>query len=270
MKKVLFLYDIEDDNLWRDGLWAAIQLLSQDFDITWANLRTEKPLLEGYDFILAWGGYNSSPDKYLTLRNWADQTPTGLCLGGYAMPYNLPHFNEYDVVFYECDWAKGWLEDLGTNTKLVHAFGVNTSIYKPLPMLKVWDYITVGSFSLWKRQLKLLEKEGNKLAIGQIQKGNLNESLDIAGNLLLNGCAVSDMILPEGLALLYNASKACYIPAETMGGGERSVLEARACGIPVEIEPDNPKLQELLTSPVWDHVYYAEQLKKGILEVIGK
>lgn len=75
---------------------------------------------------------------------------------------------------------------------------------------------------------------------------------------------VSDMIEPEKLAELYRASKLAYIPAELHGGGERALLEARACGIPVQFESDNPKLEELSTSPIYDHHYYAQQLKKGI------
>lgn len=43
-------------------------------------------------------------------------------------------------------------------------------------------------------------------------------------------------------------------------GGERVVLEARQLGVDVQIEGDNPKLKELLSSPVYDHSYYAEQL----------
>ena len=55
-----------------------------------------------------------------------------------------------------------------------------------------------------------------------------------------------------------------YIPASTIGGGERAVLEARACERNVEVEPDNPKLQELLTCTVYEEKYYASQLKRGI------
>jgi len=65
--------------------------------------------------------------------------------------------------------------------------------------------------------------------------------------------------------LEYNRAKIVYIPANIIGGGERAVLEARACGCKVEVEPDNPKLQELLNCPLWDTNYYTDQLVKGIL-----
>ena len=60
------------------------------------------------------------------------------------------------------------------------------------------------------------------------------------------------------------SSKNVYIPASIQGGGERAVLEARACNIKVTIEDDNPKLKELLTSQIYDHHYYSDQLNYGI------
>ena len=122
----------------------------------------------------------------------------------------------------------------------------------------------MGAFANWKRQNKLKEKGGYRLAIGEIQKENLNESMSIIADLLSDGIAVSDMVEPEKLNLIYNASARIFIPADTNGGGERAVLEARACERPVEVEFDNPKLYELTKSPIWDQFYYFDQLKKGI------
>ena len=77
------------------------------------------------------------------------------------------------------------------------------------------------------------------------------------------------MVEPETLDKIYHAARCVYIPAEVGGGGERAILEARSCGISVEVENDNPKLKELLTCPIWDECYYAEQLRKGILSCLG-
>jgi hypothetical protein len=276
--KLLFVYDLENPTLWKDGLWAALKLLEKDFDIWWENLQTQHSMIvEGdWDFILGWGGFNSSVDRELS-KEFYKYNKKGLCIGGNAFPYH----EGYDVLFYETEWAKDYLKLQGN---LVHAFGVNTDIYHQsnpttfsqeigeqkinVNEFKVFDYITVGAFAKWKRQGLLLTKPGLKMAVGQIQKNNLNESIDIVGELLLSNCMVSDMVSPETLSQLYSLSKTCYIPADIMGGGERAVLEARACGINVEIENDNPKLKELLSSPVWDAKYYAQQLKEGILKCI--
>jgi hypothetical protein len=106
------------------------------------------------------------------------------------------------------------------------------------------------------------------MAIGELQKENIYESMDIIDALLNGGVMVATEAAPETLLKYYNNSINVYLPALTIGGGERSLLEARACGCNVEVELDNPKLQELLTCPIWDHRYYADQLKKGILSCL--
>ena len=108
-------------------------------------------------------------------------------------------------------------------------------------------------------------KVGHKLAIGEIQKDNMQESGRIISDLLTDNIMISDMVPVEQLCKIYNASRRVYIPADINGGGERAVLEARACGRPVEVEFDNPKLRELQNSIIWSHYYYADQLQLGIL-----
>ena len=274
--KLLFVFDIEDERFWKDGLFAAIELLEKDFDIARLNIRPysleNKPVqidFNNYDFVLGWGAFDSPVDKLL-------QTPVvqnsnihvGLCMAGYA-PYKI---QVYDILFYEVEnWSKEWLKEQNYKGKIAHAFGVNTDIFKPLLLTttsKLWDYLTVGAFALWKRQNLICTKNGSKMALGQIQKGNMMESLDIIGDLLVGGCGVSGQVIPEMLARFYSAANIVYLPADLNGGGERAVLEARACGISVEVEEDNPKLIELLNSPIYDHKYYAEKLKKGILSCI--
>ena len=269
---IVFVYDQKNESYWKDGLWAAVELLSKEWDITKINIHYQVPpaqILSPVDFVLGWGGFSSPVDEFL--ENMISNCKKGLCLGGYG--YTLP-LAKYDVIFYETEWSKKWLGNalkIGTYTpKMVHAFGINTDIFRPVIIPKIWDFITVGTFSLWKRQEKLLRKKGMRLAVGPIQKDNMSESIDILGKLLLDGITVSDEVPPDKLALLYNASKTCYLPANNNGGSERCVLEARSCGTKVEIEPDNPKLAELLTCKLWDAKYYASQLKKGILSCLSE
>lgn len=221
------------------------------------------------DFILGWGAFGGPVDKYISTEpvslDWDGPEPpkTGLCVAGNASA--IPTSNMYDVIFYETDWVKdNYLYPV--QGKKVHAFGVNTDIYNPwkeAPM--IWDFLSVGAFAYWKRQHMILAKNGTKMVVGEIQHENWQESFDIISDLLLGGVGISDMVYPTKLRNLYNCAGVIYIPADVMGGGERAVLEARACSRPVEVENDNPKLQELLHCPVFDHHYYADQLKKGIL-----
>jgi hypothetical protein len=263
--KLLFVYDMPEWKVpsWMDGLWAALNLLEEDFEIVRHNLSSKFAVPWDGDekFVLGWGGFNSRVDQFLQKQ----PETKGLCIGGNAFPPNGA--DNYDVLFYETKWYR---PQISFHKNIVHAFGVNTDIFSPspIPTPVVWDYIGVGSFSNWKRWEKMLDKKGNRLVVGEMQKDNVLESGKIAGELLAGGVMVSNMVNSYDLANLYQWSRTLYIPADTMGGGERAVLEARACGLKVEIEDDNPKLKELLDGEIKDHVWYSEQLKKGIMSVL--
>lgn len=277
---ILFVYHMKSEHNWRDGLWAALKLLEKDMDIYYWNMALEPKLpipIDDFDFVLGWSSFEGEISHLMrNLKN-----PHGLAIGGYTFePHNINH---YDVLFYETEWyANAELKHRHKNT--VHAFGVNTDIFKSNARVTgsyghegytvdrtiVFDYLTIGSFSIWKNQVKILEKEGTRMAVGYIQEGNMDESFDIISQLLAYGCGVMGETSPEHLAKIINSSRVVYLPATISGGGERSVLEARACGVKVEVADDNPKLQELLKSEVWDHKYYYRQLKKGIESCLKK
>jgi len=272
--KILFVYDHQYEDTWKDGLYAAIELLSQKHDITKCNIAKE-PIINNmkdfadYDFVLGWGAFGSPVDVALQLFQDLSTTTArvGLCVAGNAFPMKT---QKYDVLYYETEWAKEWILKTAENLvpPLIHAFGYNSKIYTKEtdydePML--WSYMTVGAFANWKRQEKLLSKTGDKLAIGEIQKDNLPESMAIIGPLLMNGVMVSNMVSPWTLAKFYHQANIVYLPADLFGGGERAVIEAKACGTVVQVEDDNPKLQELLKSDTlkWTEQYYADQLESG-------
>lgn len=250
-------------------MWAALKILEKELEIEYLNLHedmTDIGFYQGYDFYLGWGGFGSKVDKFMKIPH--PGAKMGLCIGGNAFPYHPG----YDVLFHETDWVKDYLKLEGNCVK---AFGVNTDIYfkendygECERSHKMFDVISVGAFASWKRHFLLRGKGGLRLAIGQIQRNNPEESLGIINGLLYDGVMVSDMVYPEKLAELYRASWTCYIPADIMGGGERAILEARACGIDVVCENDNPKLKELCTVPIPTEVDYAKALKKGILSCL--
>ncbi len=267
--KLLFVYESKFAVEVRDGLWGALELLRQDFDIHKINLAFDKPHSVECDFILGWGAFNSRADRLIQAIE--TDIPKGLCLGGMGglsegvMP-------NYKVLFYETEWAREWLNQVGfaqrfsPHAKFIHAFGVNTDIFWKQPGTpKIFDWLSVGSFSTWKRHHLITKKNGVRLVIGEIQQDNLSESLDILSNLVINGVGIMDMVDTETLGRIYNASKNVYIPGNLLDGGERAVLEARACNVSVEVEDDNPKLKSLLDVRVWDHHYYRDQLYKGIM-----
>lgn len=261
--ELLFVYDMQDTSKWMDGLWCALNLLEEDFKVNKLNLYDRQPdNAAGFDFVLGWGAFNSRVDHFM--QKLTNQKK-GLCIGGNTYP--PAGADSYDVLFYETKWYR---PEISFHKNIVHAFGVNTDIYNniniPVPIL--WDYIGVGSFSSWKRWPLMLEKPGNRLIIGEYQVNNEEESLGIVKGLVKGNVMVSNMINPYDLSMLLQSARTLYMPSSVLGGGERAVLEARACGITVEIEDDNPKLKELLDCEIYDHKYYATQLKKGILSCL--
>lgn len=277
MTKILFVYYMEPEieAHWNDGLRAALCLIDKksDFEVEFKNIfkGTSFPVSR-YDLVLGWGGFSSPVDNYiLSLKKQLpkDSIKFGLCIGGNALPPRKD--DTYDVLFYETSWYAPQLE---WHLNARRAFGINDDIFHVLMdgysgsrlnlEETLYDYISVGSFSNWKRHEKILEKDGNRLVIGQIQRNNMAESGAIIGQLLNGGVAISDMVDPEKLALIYNLTDTVYIPADLNGGGERAVWEAISCGCKVEVEDDNPKLKELLNTEPVGHHWYATQLIAGI------
>lgn len=253
---ITFIYDHKYPQYWQDGLCAALDLLEEEgYEIERINLHDGKKANINVDnVVVGWGAFGGPVDTF------CKELPNrkALCIAGVTEEPNWS--TVYDVVFYETEWFGKALK----HPNKIKAFGINTDIYREVSMPKMWDTITVGAFALWKRQDKLIGKEGRRVAIGEVQEDNLRESMSIVWALLKDGIMVSPMVEPEVLSLMYNSSFSCYIPADIYGGGERAVLEARACGLPVTVENDNPKLKELLYGPVYSHKDYAKQLKKGL------
>lgn len=269
-KKIVFLYILKPNTPWKDGLWAALNVLEQDYDVVRVNMYGKSQGMDeedldraaNADVFLGWGSFNSLPLQYLVVVKSArgKTVKTGLCVGS-TLPG--PNALEYlDVIFYETEWHGKQIDF----PNKYHAFGINTDIFYSQTSCTLWDYIGVGAFADWKRWHLMLEKKGRRLIVGNYQDSQ--ESDQIVQKLLHGGIMLSDQVEPEQLAELYRASEVCYLPSELHGGGERSLLEARACEAQVEIENDNPKLKELLDGPLYDHHYYYQQLKKGIESVI--
>jgi len=249
------VYESKHPILVEDGLYASLEALGQRFLIKKINIATEALSCQKGDFILGWGAFGSKVDILCgELTN-----KKGLCIGGCSDPVDTLR---YDVLFYETKWFR---EKIKFHPNIVHAFGVNTDIYYDMKLEKRdIDYLGVGAFAKWKRWEKMLRKKGNRRVIGEYQVDNSLESEEIWRKLEAGGVFCKDMISAKTLNCEYNRAKTVYIPATIMGGGERAVLEARQCGCQVEIEKDNPKLEELLTCPIYDTAYYITQLNHGI------
>lgn len=253
--KVAFVYESNHPIVVKDGLYSALQLLGDDYLIIRLNLLKNVIIDSSYDFVLGWGAFGSQTDYFCQRQ----RVKKGLCIAGNTHPPTGA--NNYNVLFYETKWYRPQID---FHDNIVQAFGYNSQAFSNLNIERDIDYLGVGAFARWKRWDKFLNKKGTRRVIGEFQQGNPGESQEIWDVLENDGVVCKDMVKPDLLNLEYNRAKTVYLPSSIIGGGERAVLEARACGCKVEVEPDNPKLQELLVSPLWTELDYAKKIKEGL------
>lgn len=277
VERIAILFSIPPNskkiNSWHDGFTAAVELLSNDFKIDWINVsendffnKYNAESLNNYDFVLTKSVWRDKIDLFLRQNSNKITTPIGMMISGSLRKPILKEMKFYDTVWYETNWYYT-NKKINRHQNAHHGFGIDTSIMNiDNSIKKIYDWILVGAPKKYKRVHHLIPKKGNKLFIGDLTNNDKYTKKTLL-SLTKNGIELKDFVSYSELAFLYNSSKSCLVPTKLHGGGERSVLEARACGIPVEIRDDNPKLKELLTSDIWDHVYYFKQLKKGIQSI---
>jgi hypothetical protein len=254
---------------WKDGLRAALDVLAFNYhwNIYIYNIQDSPKVPVNHDFYLFWGALNA---KQHQIRNFAHQ---GLIFGG-GTTYSS-NLHNFDVIFAES--RVDYLDFKRYGIKTIQAFGTNTNIFKPNEkQVKMFDYIFPAAFAKWKHHeifsSEVKKRKATGLAVGYVQPGGWEkECYEIC---LENGVMVMPWVPAETLAWLYNASGTCLITADEVGGCQRTILEAKACGIKVEIMSDSKKLKELekLTRDdvvtKWSHINYAKKLADGIQSVL--
>lgn len=264
MTKIAFVYNV-DDNYWRDGLWAALEIIrksSSNIEVYPVNLKTSFFPDQAFDFTLVWGALGS--EQVGLVKGLPGKK--GVCIAG--GPVVHPDVHAFDVVFVETLWHVREFKKIGVRAK--RAFGTNTKLFRPMEeQPTIWDRIYPAAFALWKRHEIFCDKPGKKLAVGYIQPHN--HEAECWRKCLRAGVTVLPMVTPGVLVHLYNASKIVNITSDISGGGERAVLEGLACGLLVEVEQDNPKLFELLAEQeerLLTEQDYANSLMEGIRECL--
>lgn len=267
--RVLVVYAINPDSLkattWSDGFVAAMGLLNDVYEISWFNCygrpggRSFRDAARKCDLVLANSNWGWIVDRYVRRHLWSSRPRRAINVQG-VRDVTGREMSYYDVIYYQTEWYR---RRLPQSPRLVHAFGTNTMVMyaPPEPQLSLWDWLFVGSILPYKRPLLLLEKPGRRLAVGEFDQSDP----DLIAQLRAGGVEVRPYVALEELRELYWSAQRTYVPCTLDGGGERAVLEARACGCEVVIEEDNPKLREVMErSGAWDERYYANQLGKGI------
>ncbi len=267
VRNIAILYSIPLDSprneTWNDGFVDAVRLLRDNYKITWVNIEAEtlsKEFLEEFDFLLIKSNWNWGPDKLLRNKFKDLKVKKGLAIAGVSIPPNNNEISFYDVLWYETEWYK---KIISNHPNVYHGFGINKRNLVPIKNKKEYDYICIGAFLPHKRMELIKNIEGKIMVIGEGYNNAYSQEIIELLNSLSNVTLLPFVKYSE-LPEYFSRAKIMYIPASVNGGGERAILEARHCGLDVKIEKDNMKLKELLTSPIWDSLYYKNQLEKGI------
>jgi len=257
----------EKYNNWSDGFTSAVKLLEDEFNVTWVNLADEKPTatdLNDFDFLIVKSCWNWIVDRYVRSLEGLN-TPRGIMISCSKKNIQRDWMFFYDILWYETNWYKKFIS---AHPYVYHAFGINSEVFHNKNLDKIYDVVSIGALTAYKRHNEILKIPGhNKVVIGNT---NEHDSQQIIDELEKESVKVLDYVSQEKLSAILNQTKLVYIPAEINGGGERAVLEARKCGAEVLVQKDNPKLEELLKTEVWDQFYYSDQLKRGIFDVQKK
>lgn len=225
---------------WADGLQAALTILAKKYD--WyvkviASDKTQEIYDEieqlSPDFILGWGSLDRP--SFAGIKEFGK--PTGLCFAG--GPTNHPQLDNFDVVFVESDTY--YQDFLKRDINVHRAFGTNDLLFYPMDLKKKIAAIYPASFAKWKRHdlfAKAVGKDG--LAVGKI----LEHEMECFQVCVDNGVTVVPQVPYEVMPFLMNQSIFAVITASSIGGSQRTVLEAMACNLWPIVMSDSEKCAE--------------------------
>jgi len=256
--KLAFVWDwantIPQLTNWKDGLAAALKILSNEWEIKVYSIGQDMVfpapympiILKSSPELLAKEILDFKPDAILFFADFTRPTiphlagkgiPMALCLAGGTF---RNYVDAFDLIFVESEVYKNQLESEGKN--VIKAFGTNTELFKPIKQPKIWDAIFPATFARWKRHYLFAGATGNTgLAVGWIYQGHETECWQVCQE---KGTMVLPYVDAETLNYLYNASRTCVITSDKTGGSQRTVLETMATNIPVIVMADSDKTTE--------------------------
>lgn len=264
--KICFLWFFDKapqvyDN-WRDGLRSAMELIGKEHQVDWI-IGKEYPSYE-YDAILFWDDSNSS--FFSKIEGYPGKKGIFLTTD----PHNFENLRKVDVVYCESQPIYDAVRAQGIHA--VKAFGTDTDFFTWSEKKKTIPYFYPATFSPWKRQSTVAHLGKDLLCVGTVQPDGVQELAECEKN----GVKVEVGYFPvEKIRDYYQKAQKVIIPA--IHGSERTVLEAMACGIKPEVNPENVRtysyIKELEESGLeprefvvknYSHVKYAKDILRGL------
>lgn len=253
---------------WHDGFTAAMSQIAREHEVAWLNVH---PMLKQLpsaaeildcDFLLVKSNFGWIPDvAYVDAAKTATCLPrVGLMISG-SNPPATRDFDRFDVLYYETTWMRPFVQG---HPRALHAFGIDTDVMHPTGTERDVDWLMVGRPAVFKHPEVLTSRPGYRMLVGETHGAE-----ETVRALRGAGVEVRDFMTYPELAQVYNRTKTLIMAADLHGGGERAILEARACGCAVDLVSENPKLRTVVEGPIHDHHYYASQLLRGMDEAIA-
>lgn len=221
---------------WNDGLYWAMKEIEREHEVTYHEPQDDIPR---DSFVFYWEApctiNGKDQDKYNRVRKLPNEKAL-LFAGG---PIKKEWVEGFDHVFVESKINLDEFTSLGVPCST--AFGVNTEMFRPMGLPKVWDGIHQGTSASWKRQWLGAEAFKEKmLLVGRYQE---EDPFPFTESKRLGATVLHEQPYPE-IAKLLNQSKVLAQTADYWGGGQRATLEAMACDVPVICMTDSPKNRE--------------------------
>lgn len=221
---------------WNDGLKKAMELIETMHTVTYHE---PHEYIKNVDIILYWEAPVTmvGKDKMNYLNVMTNPIPKALLFAGGEIKKQW--VVGFDLLFVESQINADECERLHIPYRT--AFGVNTDIFYPRDIPKLYDGMHQATCASWKR----LDLFAKALKDKGVVCGRDQES-DPLGFMECRKYKVN--LLPEQpyseVARLLNQSYTMVNTSEFWGGGQRATLEAMACGIPPIVMSDSPKNRE--------------------------
>lgn len=224
---------------WNDGLKRAMDIISMDnivryFDTDLTGLDEFNP-----DVCLYWEAPCTFAGKDRENYQKIQRLPYKKALLFAGGPIKEEWCGGFDLFFVES--AVNEKEFSAINKPWKRAFGVNVDIFKPQKQPKIFKGMFQATCASWKRHWLLAEAFGSEAVFcGRDQKED--------GIGFIRSRNAGSLVLPElpyeAVSSLINSSYTVVNCSDYWGGGQRTTLEAMACGVPVVVMEDSIKNRE--------------------------